>query len=184
MWHTFQTTASHSRLGVWVPTCVPCCTTCGWTADFMLPRSVTAMQCKPGHPCTPSPPPLHSAVPCLLPPSYQLAPTTRESWGQTICNRLPYQQLFPAVGLEPLSDRDGNTCKHSERTCLSCSFCVRMCAGLSGNTPSCTELCLECSSSSSPPWPELSEQAGGDIVLVCLFWSMHLVSLMSLFMCW
>ena len=129
---TFQTTTSHSRPGVRVPACTPCCTRCGWTADFMLPRSVTAMQCKPGQP---PPPPPHTP---LLPPS-PLPSATPLSTSQSLSTGGPphqhHQRQLRADDMQQtalstvvpsrrmidvLSDRDGNTWKHSERTCLSC----------------------------------------------------------------
>lgn len=76
--------------------------------------------------------------------------------------------------------------KHSERTCLSCFW---MHAGLSGNTPICTELFLSSwmliiiiSVTATPNLTHRSVDGWGcDAVLVCLFWSMHLVSLLSLY---
>lgn len=53
-------------------------------------------------------------------PALSTGPNTRESQEQTICNRLPCQHLYPAVGLVKQSSRDDDTCKYSERTCLSC----------------------------------------------------------------
>ena len=148
MEHTFQTTASHSRPGVRVPSCIPCCTRCGWIADFLLPWSVTTM--------------LTWNQPTISLPSHLLLPSVIPYWLPWVVNwshrqwkaradNMQQTAMSTAVPRCRITNRNENTCKHM-RTCRSCSFCFRMHAGLSRNTLTCTELCLlECSSSSPSP---------------------------------
>ena len=170
MEHTFQNTASHSRPGVRVPSCISCCTKCGWTADFMLPQSVTSLSnANPANP-VPYPPSLQST-----PLNGSLLPQEGGKGRQYAKDR-HVNTCHSAVG------GDANTLKHSKLHVCPAS-CVSGCAQGSLGTPlpvqnSCL---LESPSSSSLTW---LGAAGGDAVLFCLFWSMHLVSLMSLFMCW
>lgn len=164
MEHAFQ--ISHSRAGVRAPSCIPCCTRCGWAADFMLPQSVTP-QSNANPRYLPSP---FLPLPLHLPPvdlSHRQTKARADDMQKTAMST-------PAPGRRIKS-------RAREHVCPAIS--VWGCAQGSLGTPlpvqnSCL---LECSSSSSPP--ELGG-AGGDTVLVYLFWSMHLVSLMSLFMCW
>lgn len=69
-YHTFQATASHSRLGVEVPACIPGCTWCGRAPDFMSEYEGTS-----GTPPGPA------------------GPTPREEAWRTLCNRAPRRRL-------------------------------------------------------------------------------------------
>lgn len=135
MEHTFQT--SHSRAAVRVPSCIPYCTRCGWTADFMLPQSVT---------------PQSNANSCYLPfllpflcPS--TSPAADLSHRQTKARADDMQKT--AMSTNAPSRRIKTTAR--EHICPACSVSVSVQGFLGTPLPVQNSCLLECSSSSSPP---------------------------------
>lgn len=131
MEHTFQT--SHTRAAVRAPSCIPYCTRCGWTADFMLLQSVT---------------PQSNANSCYLPflcPS--TSPAADLSHRQTKARADDMQKT--AMSTNAPNHKIKTTAR--ERICPACSVSVSAQDFLGTPLPVQNSCLLECSSSSSPP---------------------------------
>lgn len=107
-------------------------------------------------PPPPPPPPPSLSLPTSSSPQLSPIDFPELSTGHTASEKaradnMQQTAMSTAVTRCRITNKNENTCKHM-RAGRSCSFCFRMHAGLSGNTLTCTELCLlECSSSSPSP---------------------------------